>query len=399
MIAPSEALAKLLAAAEPVAERDIVKLADAAGRTLAADVFATRDQPPFPASAMDGYAVRADDLVSENALRIVGRSLAGTAFVGTIGRGEAVRIFTGGPIPSGADTILIQENARLIDEDRVMPLQHEPVGRFVRPAGLDFHRGDCLLQSGLILEPRHLGLAASAGCATVEVARRPVVALLATGDELVMPGEAPGASQIFLSNSFHVAALVRKAGCVVSDLGIVPDDREQTRLAIERAAADSDVIVTTGGASVGDHDHVHAALGDAGFAITFWRIALRPGKPFMVGQRGRTLLLGLPGNPVSSAVCAILFLLPLLRRMLGQPSTGPVRQVARTGTALPANDAREEYMRCTLTEASDGAMIATPFQNQDSSLQRVFAAADALLVRPAHAAAVRAGEPCEIIRL
>jgi molybdopterin molybdotransferase len=398
MITPAEALERLLAEAAPIAETEQSLLADAAGRTLATDLAATRGQPPFAASAMDGYAVRAADLEPGRALKLVGEAAAGRAFEGAVGPGDAVRIFTGAPLPPGTDTVLIQENAEA-DADHVRPRQIEAKGRFVRPAALDFRAGDVMLQAGSVLAARHLGLAAAMGHAALPVIRKPRIAVIATGDELVWPGETPRPHQIYLSNTFVIAAMARAAGAEVLNADIVPDDAKATRAAVEDAARTCDIIVTSGGASVGEHDFVQAALTSAGFGIGFWKIALRPGKPFMMGRRGRTLALGLPGNPVSSAVCSLLFLNPLIRFVLGQREVKPRREPARLGAAVAANDMREEYMRCALTPTLDGLPVATPLSNQDSSLQSVFALADALLIRSAHAPAAEPGELCDIIRL
>lgn len=399
LLPPAEALARMLAAVTDTTVAESVPLRDAAGRTLSADVLARHTQPPFAASAMDGYAVRAADLAADRPLKVIGQAAAGHPFAGRVEAGEAVRIFTGAPVPEGADTILIQENAST-EAGLLRPTQVETAGRFIRKVGLDFAGGDALLSEGAVLAARHLGLAASMGHDTLPVRRKPRVGIVSTGDELVPPGAEPGPGQIVSSNATSLRALLEAHGAEVADLGIVPDDPGATREAIGRAAAGADLIITCGGASVGDHDHVRTALEAAGFAIDFWRVALRPGKPFMFGAAGRKLAIGLPGNPVSSYVCALLFVTPVLQKLLGRPAPyGPARESAILGVDLPANDQREDYLRARLATDGAGRIMATPFQLQDSSVQRLLAAADALVIRPAHARAAKSGENCAFIRL
>jgi molybdopterin molybdotransferase len=399
LMAPDEARRRILAAATRMTGTEAVALPQALGRTLASDLAAMRTQPPFAASAMDGYAVRAAELVVGQPLNLIGEAAAGHPFVGKLGAGEAVRIFTGAVVPDGADTILIQENASRIDERRIVPTQTEAKGRFVRPAGLDFSEGAVLLEAGTVLDARRIGLAASMGHATLPVRRPPRVAILSTGDELALPGEALKSGQIVSSNAFALAAQVTAAGAEAIDLGIVPDTAAATRHAIEEASGIADIILTSGGASVGDHDFVQGALTATGFAMGFWKVAVRPGKPLMFGTRGEVLCIGLPGNPVSSLVCALLFVVPLIGKLMGRAGhTASPREPALLGRHLPANDLREEYMRASL-HRSDAGLIATPFASQDSSIQRLLVEAGALVVRPAHAPAARAGDACEIIRL
>ncbi|MGL4440206.1 MAG: molybdopterin molybdotransferase MoeA, partial [Bosea sp. (in: a-proteobacteria)] len=399
MTSPAEARRRILAAATPIRDIESVTLGEALGRTLAEHLAAQRTQPPFSASAMDGYAVRCEDLDGSTALSVIGQSAAGHPFTGAVGSGQAVRIFTGASVPAGADTILIQENARILADHRIIPTQGETKGRFVRRAGLDFKTGDILLQAGLVLDGRHVGLAASMGHVTLPVRRKPKVAILSTGDELVSPGEATGEGQIISSNAIALSAAIRQAGGEPHDHGIVPDTLAATRDAIMHASNDADILITSGGASVGEHDFVQAALIEAGFAIDFWKVAVRPGKPLMLGVRGKTLCVGLPGNPVSSMVCGLLFVAPLIKLLLGQDNPdADGREPARLLTALPANDMREEYMRAGLSRDSDGQWLVTPFSVQDSSIQRLLAAADALLIRPAHAPAADIGDTCQIIR-
>ncbi|MGA0531552.1 gephyrin-like molybdotransferase Glp [Hansschlegelia sp. KR7-227] len=377
-----------------------VALREALGRTLANPLSALRTQPPWDCSAMDGYAVRASDVGRAPArLTVIGEAAAGRAFGGRVGPGEAVRIFTGAPVPDGADAILLQEDAER--DGAVVTAQEAAVlGRHIRRAGIDFATGQELLPAGRRLGARDLALAAALGHPAVDVGRRPRVAILATGDELVMPGERAGPDQIIASNSFAIAAVVEGEGGVAVDLGIAPDDRAAIRAAIDRAIEEKvDVLVTLGGASVGDHDLVQPALAEAGVALDFWKIAMRPGKPMMAGRRGDMLALGLPGNPVSAIVCSLLFLVPALRRMAGREDVEPAKTFARLGRDMAQNDRREDYMRAALTFDSDGVAVATAFDRQDSSMLRALSDAECLLVRPAHAPAADAGTPCEIMML
>ncbi|MDQ0315560.1 molybdopterin molybdotransferase MoeA [Amorphus orientalis] len=380
---------------------ETVSLADAGGRVLAADLAATRSQPPFPASAMDGYAVRADDArVAGARLRVAGVSAAGRRYPGTLAPGEAVRIFTGAPVPEGAETILIQENAERIDEETVEVAVPVEPGRHIRAAGLDFEEGQPLLTAGTRLGVRHIALAAAMNHPELPVARRPRVALIATGDELVPPGAVPGPDQIVASNTPALAAMIAAAGGEPLDLGIVPDAREATADALARArASGADVIVTLGGASVGEHDLVKQAFGDVGMELGFWKIAMRPGKPLIFGRLSDLRVLGLPGNPVSSLVCALLFLTPLLRALQGDTDPGPWFEPAVLASDMPANGDREDYVRARVAESPTGPPLVEPFSVQDSSMLSTLAVAKALLVRPAHAPDARAGETCRIIRL
>lgn len=401
LLSVADALARILAAIPGPVEAETVAVQSAAGRTLAADLAATRTQPPFPASAMDGYAVRAADIAPVPAsLRLIGTSAAGHGFSGTLGPGEAVRIFTGAPVPAGADAILIQENA---EADGETVTAREPVaeGRFLRRAGLDFREGDTLLRAGETLDARRLALAASAGHAALPVRRRPRLAVLATGDELVRPGERPEWDQIVASNGLALAALGQEAGAETIDLGIAADDTGALRDAVGRArTAGADLLVTLGGASVGDHDFVQAALGAEGMELGFWRVALRPGKPLMHGRLGPMLVIGLPGNPVSSIVCGLLFVVPALRALLGDPRAGEDRsEPALLGRDMPENDARQDYLRARLETAPDRLPVVHPETRQDSSMLSVLGASEALLIRPPHAPPARAGDPCRIIRL
>ncbi len=395
----AEALARVLADAEPLAA-EAVPLAQAHGRVLAADVAALRTQPPADVSAMDGYAVRAVDVAKAPVkLKLVGEVAAGHPFRGTVGAGEAARIFTGGVLPPGTDTIVIQENT-VSEGDAVVVTVASGKGKHVRVEGLDFKRGAVLLSKGRRLSDRDLALAAAMNHPTVPVHRCPKVALLATGDELVMPGGTPGFGQIVYSNGYATMALARREGCEVVDLGIVPDRLAETAAGVRRAReVGADILVTSGGASVGDYDLVREALAAEGLALSFWKVALRPGRPMMHGRLGPMHVLGLPGNPVSAYVCAVLFLLPLIRQLAGRSDVAPAPDTARLGRDLPANDERADYLRAVLTTGSDGIAVATPAPVQDSSMLMPLARADCLLVREPFAPAAKAGDRCSIIRL
>jgi molybdopterin molybdotransferase len=395
----AEALARVLADAEPLAA-EAVPLAQAHGRVLAADVAALRTQPPADVSAMDGYAVRSIDVAKTPAkLKLVGEVAAGHPFRGTVGAGEAARIFTGGVLPPGTDTIVIQENT-VREGDAVVITVASGKGKHVRVEGLDFKRGAVLLTKGRRLSDRDLALAAAMNHPTVPVHRCPKVALLATGDELIMPGDTPGFGQIVYSNGYATLALARREGCEVVDLGIVPDRLAETAAGVRRAReVGADILVTSGGASVGDYDLVREALAAEGLALSFWKVALRPGRPMMHGRLGPMHVLGLPGNPVSAYVCAVLFLLPLIRQLAGRSDVAPAPETARLGRDLPANDERADYLRAVVTTGSDGIPVATPAPVQDSSMLMPLARADCLLVREPFAPAAKAGDRCSIIRL
>jgi molybdopterin molybdotransferase len=395
----AEALSRVLADAHALAVED-APLAEAHGRVLAADMSALRTQPPADVSAMDGYAVRADDVAQAPAkLKVIGEVAAGHPFVGAVGPRDAARIFTGGVIPPGADTVVIQEHTERQGDAVIVKLPYAK-SRHVRRAGLDFASGAVLLHAGHRLSGRDLALAAAMNHPTLPVHRRPRIAVLATGDELVLPGNEPGPGEIVYSNGYATMALARREGCEVVDLGIVPDRVAETVTAVRRArAADADVLVTSGGASVGDYDLVQQALAAEGLALSFWRVALRPGRPMMHGRLGGMHVLGLPGNPVSAYVCAVLFLVPLIRRLAGRADVEPVTDSAVLGCDLAENDERSDYLRATLTLRQDGAAVATPMPVQDSSMLVNLAQADCLLIREPFAPAAPAGSPCVIIKL
>jgi molybdopterin molybdotransferase len=394
-----QARARILADIPQHRPLEIVALERATGRTLAVDLAAKRTQPPKAVSAMDGYAVRARDLAQLPVrLKQIGESTAGHGFSGFLGPKETVRIFTGAPVPDGCDTILIQENAR-VEAGFVEPLQGVASGRHIRAKGIDFAEGQVLLAAGTRLCASNIALAAAMNFAEVAVTRRPRVGILATGDELVHPGEPIGADQIVASNSIAIAALVEAAGGEVLDLGIARDDLGalEDRIVAARAA---DVLVTLGGASVGDHDLVKPALAGQGMELNFWKIAMRPGKPVIHGRLGDMIILGLPGNPVAAFVAGLVFLVPLVRALCGDPDAGrEAAEPAILGKALPGNDGRQDYLRAALRPSERGLPVATPFEIQDSSLLRILAQAQCLVVREPHAQPASAGDLCRIIRL
>jgi molybdopterin molybdotransferase len=395
----ADALAAILEGATPVAE-EMVALDAAYHRVLARDLAARRTQPPQAMSAMDGYAVRAADATHVNArLKVIGEVAAGRPFDRTIGKGEAARIFTGGVIPDGADAVVIQEDT-VADRDGITITEAAIAGRHIRPAGVDFREGDRLLLAGSRLTERDLSLAASMNYPELPVRRRPKLALLATGDELVMPGSQPGPGQIVYSNGYALLALARAEGAETLDLGVAADTMEATTAGIRRAReAGADILVTTGGASVGDHDLVKKALEAEKVAMTFWKIAMRPGKPMMHGRLGGMRVVGVPGNPVSSYVCTWLFVVPLIRALSGRKVIHHARETALLGRDVGPNDMREDYLRAVLEERGDGTLIAVPVNHQDSSLLANLAAAQALVVRAPFAPAAKAGTSCEILRL
>ncbi|WP_417515157.1 gephyrin-like molybdotransferase Glp [Minwuia sp.] len=397
MIPVSEARDRILAALHEMPP-EWVGLENARDRVLADDAKAARTQPPADLSAMDGYAVRAEDTASGSApLRMIGESAAGHGFDGAMGAGETVRIFTGAPLPEGADAILIQEDAEATG-DRIVPKDPVASGIYVRKAGLDFSAGDIGLPSGSILSPRRIGLLAAMNVPWVPVRRRPRIALLSTGDELVRPGEHVGRDQIISSNALSVAGVVRLAGGEPVDLGIAPDEPDALARAADGASG-CDMLVTLGGASVGDHDLVQDVLADRGLALDFWRIAMRPGKPLMFGRFGEVPLLGLPGNPVSALVCAVIFLRPAIRHMLGLEDTHPEIRRGVLATGLNQNDRREDYLRSSFRTDEDGIATLTPFSRQDSSMLSVLGQANALAIRPPHAPEAKPGDPIEFIAL
>ena len=401
LLAVKDALSLILKGVKPLPGEE-VSLAIAAGRVLAKDLAATRTQPPFDASAMDGYAVRAQDLKKTPCrLDVVGESAAGHGFSGNVGKGEAVRIFTGAPLPTGADAIVIQENVQA-DNGTILVQQSVNNGTYVRPAGLDFKQGEVLIRKGTLLDAGTISLAAAMNHAKIPVIRKPRIAIIATGDELVMPGTQPKKDQIVASNSFGVATIVTSAGGDFADLGIANDTIASLEEKFSQSGcAQADIVITLGGASVGDHDLVRAALQKQNIRLDFWKLAMRPGKPVMFGAskiNGNIVRhIGLPGNPVSSLVCAKIFVEPLIKKLLGLHPANE-RHSAILGCDLPQNDQREEYMRATI-QNKNGETHVTPFEKQDSSIITLYARADCLLIRPAHAKAAAAGSSCEIIKI
>jgi molybdopterin molybdotransferase len=398
LLGVEKALERMLAGVEPLPS-ETVALADAYDRVLARPVVALRTQPPFDASAMDGYAVRGADVRKAPALlTVVGEAAAGHALETTVAAGEAVRIFTGAPLPAGADTVVIQENVRPVDARRIEVAYATRAGANVRRTGLDFVEGDALLEPGDVLDPSALSLAACANHPRLEVVSQPLVAIIATGDELLAPGSDPGPGQIIASNAYGVAAAARSVGARVLDLGIAADRREDIAALVRQAvAAGANIIVTLGGASVGDRDLVHGVLTDEGMKLDFWKIAMRPGKPLMFGRMGAVNCIGLPGNPVASLVCAQLFLKPLIARLGGRPFRQNLRE-ALLGAPMAANEQRKDYVRARLEERG-GALVATPFQVQDSSMLRTMTRAGCLIVREPFAPAAEAGSPCQVLTL
>lgn len=395
MISVEEAKDRILQAVQPLPVEQVA-VSQGLGRVLAEDVRAQVTQPPVAVSAMDGYAVRAADVATVPVtLAVAGAVPAGGLHEAPLEPGQAVRIFTGAPLPAGADAIVIQEDTEA-SPGKVLVKESSRPGQFVRPAGLDFKAGDVGIKGGRRLTARDVGLAAAMNNPWLRVRRRPRVAILATGDEVVMPGTAIGRSQIVCSNGLSLAAVVQAAGGEPIDLGIAPDNREAL-LAMAQGARGADLLVTTGGASVGEHDLVQAVLGEAGLEVDFWKIAMRPGKPLIFGQIGGVPMLGLPGNPVSTLVCATIFLLPALEKMQGlAPDQSPARH-ATLAKPLPANDRRQDYLRATLEHGPDGALLATVFSKQDSSMLATLAHADCLVVRAPLAPPANAGDRVEIV--
>jgi len=394
----AEALRLVLIEAKPL-PIETVALDQARGRVLAEDIAALRTQPPAAVSAMDGYAVRASDVATAPVtLKVIGEIAAGHPFARQITAGQAARIFTGGVMPDDTDTVVIQELTSR-EGDNVTVQKSTAKGRNVRNQGIDFTQGEVLLRKGRRLTDRDVMLVAAMNHASVSVHRQPKVAVLGTGDELVLPGGTPRSGEIVYSNGFALIALARTEGADAHDLGIARDRVEDITKAIRRAREwGADILVTSGGASVGEHDLVQRALAVEGLDLSFWRVALRPGRPMMHGRLGTMQVLGVPGNPVSSYVCAFLFLVPLIRRLSGRSDVEPRPERARLGGSLPANDERADYLRATLADGPDG-LVATPLPSQDSSLMAPLARADCLVIREAYAPAAVAGSDCVILKL
>lgn len=390
MISVDEARAALLALVDPL-DIEEVPLRAAAGRMLARDVIATRTQPPFAASSMDGYALQRAEVEPDAMFKVIGEAAAGHGFAGEVKAGQAARIFTGAPIPKGADFVVIQEDVTRRGE--LITLGHRVGDKDnIRPAGGDFTKGD-RVRAPLLLRPADIALLAAMNIARVPVTRKPKIAVLATGDELVQPGEAPGADQIVASNSYGLAAMFEGMSAQVHLLPIARDT-EASLMQAFTLAQDVDLIVTIGGASVGDHDLVAPVAAKMGMEQAFYKVAMRPGKPLMAGRMGRAAMIGLPGNPVSAMVCGTVFVAPVIAKMLGASTTAPALMQAPLATALPANGPRAHYMRAQLI---DGALH--PDGQQDSSLLSVLATADALLVRPVDDPARAIGDMVDYLQL
>jgi len=392
MISVQDARARVLAGLTPTAA-EIVPLAESCGRVTAAAIISRLSHPPQDVSAMDGYAVRAADA---DPRRVVGAAPAGHPWSGTLAAGQAVRLFTGSVVPDGADAVVLQEDTDRSDDNITIREAIRP-GQHIRRGGGDFADGGLLVDAGTKLSPRHVGLIAAGNHAWVSVHRRPLVAILATGDEIVLPGDPVGNGGIVSSNSHALSALVRACGGIPMVLPIAGDDRSVISAAA-KSATGADLLVTTGGASVGDHDLVAESLRSQGMVLDFWKVAMRPGKPLMHGMLGRQPLLGLPGNPVSAYICAILFLKPALEILCGLPGTPPATVSAVLDSPLSANDRRADHMRCKLIQR-DGQLVAVPLTHQDSGMIRMLAEADGLILRAPHAPQVHAGEIVQVLRL
>lgn len=393
-----EALSRLLDGAESLPAVS-VPIEQAHNRVLAADLYAQRTQPPFAASAMDGYAVRSEDLAQVGAkLKVIGEVAAGYTTDKKLDACEALRIFTGAPLPDGADAILIQEDADIVDDNHILAQVAVPPQNYVRPAGLDFEEGDLLIKQGQILDAGGLCLAASGNHAELSVHERPKIGILATGDELQLPGSDLQPGQITASNSFGVAAIIRQHGGDPIDLGIARDNKSSLEAALNSAIAQTcDCLVTLGGASVGEHDLVRSVFIDAGMKLDFWQILMRPGKPLMFGMLDGMRILGLPGNPVSSLVCSHLFVAPLVSALAGRQHIVH-RQTAILSRDVAANGNREQYARAIVSRR-DGEVYADVFENQDSSIVSLYAKANALVIRPIDAPIAKAGDEVEFISL
>jgi molybdopterin molybdotransferase len=396
LLSVAEALARVTGRLEPL-KSECMPLAEAAGRVLAEDLAALLTQPPFDASAMDGYAVRGADVVRlPTTLKLIGEALAGHGFLGEIGAGEAVRIFTGAPVPKGADTIVIQEDADLADG--VVSVREASPGRHIRPRGQDFKQGEVLLTAGTRLGPRELMLAAAMNHAEIKVRRKPKVAILSTGDEVVPPGSELAPDQIVASVAYGLAALIEAQGGEAISLGIAKDNAESL-VTLARAGRGADILLTIGGASVGERDLVRRVLETEGFVLDFWKVAMRPGKPLLYGRLGAQHVLGVPGNPVAALVCGYVFLVPMLHRLFGLLTPARPAPEGVLMEALPANGPRAHYLRASSQWTVEGERQVAPFPSQDSSLVAALTRADCLIVREPGAAAAPKGTGVRILPL
>jgi len=403
MLSVAEARGRILARLCATAP-ELVSLAEAWGRVTAQPIHARLTQPPADVSAMDGYAVRAADAGAGATLSVTGSAPAGRPFTGVVGPGEAVRLFTGSVVPPGADTVVLQEDVGVLQEDvarsgnSVVITKAAQAGRHIRRIGQDFVAGEAVLPARRRLNARDVGLAAAANHPWLTVHRRPRIAILATGDEISMPGEPVGSGGIVSSNAHALAAMVQAAGGTPVVMPVGRDERPAIA-AVADALGGIDLLVTTGGASVGDHDLVQSGLAERGFELDFWRIAMRPGKPLLYGRLGPTPVLGLPGNPVSAVICAVLFLLPAVEVLSGLDAVAPPTERAALAEALGANDHRADHLRATLEVDATGTLTVRPFARQDSGLLGLLARADALILRAPHAAALPAGATVDVVRL
>lgn len=399
MLSVEEALRRILDNVQPVSGTEDVPLTQAVGRVLAVPLAAKFDQPPFAASAMDGYAVRMADLEDGTpaVFEVIGEAAAGHGFAAEVGAHQAVRIFTGAPLPIGTDAIVIQENAAR-DGVRMQVISGTVDPGHVRPRAGDFAAGEDLIPDDRWLTARDVTLAAAMGHGRLRVRRRPIVAILATGDELVMPGTTPGAAQIVCSNSYGISAIVSAAGGQPKLLGIAKDTRASLEERLKEAAG-ADILITIGGASVGDHDLVTQVLQDRGMQLDFWKLAMRPGKPVMFGKIDGMRMIGVPGNPVSSLICTRIFAAPLIARLSGIEGGGLVRRELPVACDMPANGPRAHYMRALRVTAEDGRTVVRPCASQDSSLLSVLAAADVMILRPPHAPAIAIGTNVTVLGL
>lgn len=395
MLSVAEALKKVTAGFSIVSAEQVA-LSDALGRVLAEDVESRLTHPPADVSSMDGYAVRAEDVAEAPVtLTQIGESQAGSGFDGSVGAGETARIFTGAPVPNGADTIIIQEVTDS-DGNKITIKETTSKGEFIRKAGQDFKSGEVLLSAGRVLTARDLGLAAAMNVPWLTVRRKPRIAYTATGDEVMMPGDPVGPDQIVSSNSIALGAYIQSLGGQPVDLGIARDTEDSLRQIIAGAKG-CDLLITIGGASVGDYDFVRKVLNEEGMDLGFFRVAMRPGKPLIFGNMSGIPVLGLPGNPVSAGVTSVIFLKAAMNVMLGLKDEDGTQPTALLGRDLKENDKRQDYLRAELNRDKDGNLVATPFERQDSGMMARFASADCLVIRPVKAPAAKAGDRVDIL--
>ncbi|MEN3930807.1 gephyrin-like molybdotransferase Glp [Microvirga sp. W0021] len=400
LLSVEKALEQIVSCAVPRLETCILPLAQCLGRYLATDLIAQHSQPPFRSSAMDGYAVRSADISSiPSQFKLIGESAAGKGFKGTIGSQEAIRIYTGAPVPDSADMVIMQEDTE--SADGFVTILQPQTKTNIRDAGTDFKTGQVLLSKGQKLDGRHIGLAAAAGFFELTVFQPLNIAILATGDELALPGSHRQEDQIFSSNSYAIKALIEQHGGNVIDLGIAKDNKASLEAALTHLKTQKvDILITMGGVSVGDYDLVQPVLIENGMSSEFWRVAVRPGKPLMFGKLGDTLVFGLPGNPVSAYITCLLFVVPAIKSMNHVANAGHIQtELCILGADLPANGERQDNLRAKLSFNKNGKLVATPFASQDSSLLSILSQADALIVREPFEAPLKAGSFCKIIRL